>query len=115
MNNIILSLTQVILGLSVVYVWVFRFDNVVKEFKQFGLNDLTRNFVGAFKIALSTLIIAGIWHSSLVQIPSVIMGLFMIAAQYFHFKIKNPFIKHLPSLILLILSAIIAIGSNQSF
>jgi hypothetical protein len=88
---------------------------VVKEFKQFGLNDLTRNFVGAFKIALSTLIIAGIWHSSLVQIPSVIMGLFMIAAQYFHFKIKNPFIKHLPSLILLILSAIIAIGSNQSF
>lgn len=115
MENIFLSLTQVILGLSVVYVWVFRFDNVVKEFKQFGLNDLTRNFVGAFKIALATLIIAGIWHSSLVQIPSVIMGLFMIAAQYFHFKIKNPFIKHLPSLILLILSAIIAIGSNQSF
>ena len=115
MENIFLSLTQVILGLSVVYVWVFRFDNVVKEFKQFGLNDLTRNFVGAFKIALATLIIAGIWHSSLVQIPSVIMGLFMIAAQYYHFKIKNPFIKHLPSLILLILSAIIAIGSNQSF
>ena len=115
MENIFLSLTQIILGLSVVYVWVFRFDNVVKEFKQFGLNDLTRNFVGAFKIALATLIIAGIWHSSLVQIPSVIMGLFMIAAQYFHFKIKNPFIKHLPSLILLILSAIIAIGSNQSF
>ena len=115
MENIFLSLTQVILGLSVVYVWVFRFDNVVKEFKQFGLNDLTRNFVGAFKIALATLIIAGIWHSSLVQIPSIIMGLFMIAAQYFHFKIKNPFIKHLPSLILLILSAIIAIGSNQSF
>ena len=115
MENLFLSITQVILGLSVVYVWVFRFDNVVKEFKQFGLNDLTRNFVGAFKIALATLIIAGIWHSSLVQIPSVIMGLFMIAAQYYHFKIKNPFIKHLPSLILLILSAIIAIGSNQSF
>jgi hypothetical protein len=115
MENIFLSLTIITLGLSVAYVWVFRFDNVVKEFKQFGLSDLTRNFVGASKIALATLLIAGIWYSSLVQIPSILMGMFMIGAQYFHFKIKNPFIKHLPSLILLILSAIIAIGSINSF
>jgi len=112
MENL-LSLTQMILALSVAYVWIFRYDNVVKEFKQFGLNDITRNFVGASKIALATLLIAGIWHSSLVQIPAVLMGLFMISAQYFHFKIKNPFIKHLPSLMLLILCAIIALGSIQ--
>jgi hypothetical protein len=115
MENIFLSLTIITLGLSVAYVWVFRFDNVVKEFKQFGLSDLTRNLVGASKIALSTLLIAGIWHSSLVLIPSILLGLFMIAAQYFHFKIKNPFIKHLPSLILLTLSAITAIGSIKLF
>lgn len=115
MENIFFSLTLITLGLSVAYVWVFRFDNVVKEFKQFGLSDLTRNFVGASKIALATLLITGIWHSSLVLIPSLLMGMFMIAAQYFHFKIKNPFIKHLPSLILLVLSVIIAIGSIKSF
>lgn len=115
MKSIFLNLAQVTLGLSVAFVWIFRFDNVVKEFKQFGLSDLTRNFVGVSKIALSTLIIAGIWYSSMVQVSAAIMGLFMIAAQYFHFKIKNPFIKHLPSLILLILSAIIAVGSNLSF
>lgn len=110
-----MNLAQVTLGLSVAFVWIFRYDNVVKEFKQFGLSDLTRNFVGVSKIALSTLIIAGIWYSSMVQVSAAIMGLFMIAAQYFHFKIKNPFIKHLPALILLILSAIIAVGSNLSF
>lgn len=109
----LINLAQLVLGLSVAYVWIFRYHNVVKEFKQFGLSDLTRNFVGASKIALSTLLIAGIWHSSLIQISAALMGLFMIAAQYFHFKIKNPFIKRLPSLILLILSAIIAIGSVQ--
>ncbi len=114
MENL-LSLAQMVLALSVAYVWIFRYDNVVKEFRQFGLNDLTRNFVGATKIALATLLVAGIWYPSLVQIPSVLMGLFMISAQYFHFKIKNLFIKHLPSLILLILSAIIAIGSIKSF
>jgi hypothetical protein len=58
-------------------------------------------------------LVAGIWYPSLVHIPSVLMGLFMISAQYFHFKIKNPFIKHLPSLILLILCAVIALGSIQ--
>lgn len=112
MENL-LCLAQLVVALSVAYVWIFRYDNVVKEFKQFGLNDLTRNFVGATKIALATLLVAGIWYPLLVQIPSVLMGLFMIAAQYFHFKIKNPFSKHLPSLILLIMCAIIALVSIQ--
>ena len=112
MENL-LCLAQLVVALSVAFVWIFRYDNVVKEFTQFGLNDLTRNFVGASKIALATLLVAGIWYPLLVQIPSVLMGLFMIAAQYFHFKIKNPFSKHLPSLILLMLCAIIALLSIQ--
>ena len=115
MENLFLSLMQIIVGLSVAYVWIFRFHNVVVEFKQFGLNDLTRNIVGASKVALATLLIAGIWYSSLVQIPSILMGLFIIGAQYFHFKVKSPFIKRLPSLILLILCAIIALVSSQYF
>jgi len=105
------ELAQITLSISVAYVWVFRYHNVVEEFKKFGLSDITRNLVGATKISLATLIFAGIWYSSLVFIPSVLMGLFMIAAQYFHFKIKNTFIKHLPSLILLILCAFIALMS----
>ena len=107
------SLAQVALSLSVAYVWIFRYENVVKEFKKFGLSDLIRNFVGVSKIALATLLVAGLWFSSLVFVPSILMGMFMVAAQYFHFKTKNPFIKHLPSLILLVLCAIIALGSNQ--
>jgi len=107
MENVV-KLAQLTVAISVAYVWIFRFDNVIKEFKQFGLSDLTRNMVGATKIALATLLVVGIWYSSLVFIPSVLMGLLMIGAQYFHFKISNPFIKHLPSLILLILSALIA-------
>jgi len=83
----------------------------LKEFQQFGLSDLTRNLIGAAKISLATLLVVGIWYSSLVLIPSILMGLLMIGAQYFHFKIGNPFIKHLPSLILLILCAVIAYSS----
>ena len=112
MENFI-KLVQIAVAISVAYVWIFRFHNVVNEFKQFGLSDVTRNLVGASKISLATLLVAGIWYPSLVLIPSILMGLLMIGAQYFHFKIKNPFVKHLPSLILLILSALIAWSSIQ--
>lgn len=94
---------QIIVAASVYYVWIFRYFNVIKEFNQFGLNDLTRSFVGASKITLAALLIVGIWHPEFIAIPSALMGLFMVCAQYFHFKVKNPFIKHLPSLVLLIL------------
>ena len=110
MENLI-NLSQIIVAISVVYVWTFRFHNVLKEFEQFGLSDITRNIVGATKISLATLLMVGIWYSSLVIIPSILMGLLMIGAQYFHLKISNPFIKRLPSLILLVLSAIITYSS----
>ena len=106
-----ITLSQLIVAASVIFVWIFRFDNIIKEFKQFGLSDLTQSFVGVTKIALSTLLIVGIWYSSLVLIPSIIMGSIMVAAQYFHFKVKNPFIKHLPSLLLLILCVLITLAS----
>ena len=106
-----MTLAQIIVALSVTYVWIFRIDNIIKEFKQFGLNDLTRSFVGATKIALSTLLIVGVWYSELVLVPSFIMGFIMVAAQYFHFEARNPFIKRLPSLLLLILCVFITLAS----
>lgn len=106
-----ITLSQIVVAVSVIYVWIFRFHNIITEFKQFGLNDLTRSFIGATKIALSTLLIVGVWFPELVLIPAFIMGLIMIAAQYFHFKVSNPFIKHLPSLLLLILCVLITLSS----
>lgn len=102
------QICQVTVAISVLFVWIFRYHNVLKEFKQFGLSDITRNMVGSSKTILSSLLVVGIWHKELVLISSVLMALFMVAAQVFHFKVKNPFIKHLPSLILLLLSAYIA-------
>jgi len=107
MNNYSI-IAQVIVALSIAYVWIFRFDNIVKEFKQYGLSDLTRNLVGCSKIALSTLLVAGIWYSDLVLMPALLIASFMLSAQYFHFKIGNPWPKHIPSLILLILSLFIS-------
>lgn len=102
---------QIIIALSIVVVWVFRFDNIVKEFNQYGLSELTRSFVGAAKISLATLLVAGIWFEELVFYPAVLMAFLMVCAQWAHFKVKNPFSKHVPSLVLLILSLFVAWGS----
>jgi hypothetical protein len=101
-------IAQLIVAVSVLIVWVFRFDNIVKEFKQYELSDLTRMIVGATKIASATLLIVGIWYPSLVLIPALVMAFLMLSAQYFHFKVNNPWLKRLPSLFFMLLSLFIA-------
>ena len=101
-------IAQIIVAVSIVIVWVFRFDNIVKEFKQYGLSDLTRTLVGSTKIVLATLLIAGILYPSLVLVPALMMAFLMLSAQYFHFKVNNPWQKRVPSLFLLLLCLFIA-------
>ncbi|MFV8336292.1 DoxX family protein [Flavobacterium sp. RSP29] len=106
-------IAQLVIALSVSYVWIFRLDNILAEFKQYGISDLTRNAVGATKIALSTLLITGIWYPELVFIPALLMAFLMASAQIFHFKAKNPWSKHFPSLFLLALSLFVALFASK--
>lgn len=115
MNILTLSaLSQVIIAFSIVVVWVYRFSNVVEEFKHFGLPDMIRNIVGASKIVLATLLVVGIWHPSLVTIPALLMAGLMVCAQIAHFKVKNSWLKHLPSLFLLGLSLFVAYANADA-
>ena len=99
---------QVVIAMSIAIVWVGRFDNIVKEFRQFGLPDVVRNAVGATKISLATLLVAGIWYPALVAGPALIMAFLMLCAQGAHARVKNPWHKFLPSLGLLLLSLFVA-------
>jgi hypothetical protein len=110
--NIYTIVAQLVIATSVSYVWIFRFDNIVKEFKLYGLSDLTRNIIGASKIALATLLTTGIWFPTLVFIPALLMAFLMICAQFFHFRVKNPWFKHLPSLLLLAISLFVALSAS---
>ncbi len=99
---------QVVVALSVLYVWIFRYDNLVREFKEYRLSDTVRNLVGAVKIALCTLLLTGIWYPSLVLYPALIMAFLMLGAQVAHFRAKHAWQKYIPSLVLLLLSLYIA-------
>ena len=100
--------SQIVIAISVINVWVFRFDNIVKEFKQYGLSDTIRNIVGAIKISLSTLLVVGIFYKDVILVSSLSMAFLMICAQIAHIKARNPLMKYVPSFILLLLSLLIA-------
>jgi hypothetical protein len=110
MNNLIVVL-QIVVAVSVYYVWTFRMENVIKEFNQFGLSVSTRNIVGTSKISLATLLLAGIWFPSIVGYAAGLMGFFMLSAQFFHFKNDSPLIKRLPSSLFLIACLLITLIS----
>lgn len=103
---------QLIVAFSVSYVWIFRYDNIVREFKQYRISDLLRNLVGAAKIALSTLLVAGIWYPALVLIPSLLMAVLMLCAQAAHANVNNPVIKFVPSAVLFVLCVFVASVSS---
>jgi len=107
-----ITVLQIAVAASVAFVWIFRYHNVVAEFKQFGISDVVRNAVGAAKTALATMLVVGIWYTPAVPLGAAGMAAFMLAAQFFHFKAGNPFIKKLPSLILLLLCAFILVQTR---
>ena len=107
MENIAL-LSQIIVSISIIIVWIFRYDNIVIEFKQYKLSDLLRNIVGAAKISLATMLILGIWYKDLLFGSSLAMAFLMVCALLAHVKVKNPWPKYVPSFILLVLSLFIA-------
>jgi len=101
-------LAQLIVSTSIIIVWVFRYDNIVSEFKQYGLSDTVRNIVGASKIILATILALDVWYEVPVIAAALSMAFLMICAQAFHVKVRNPLKKYVPSAFLLLLSVFIA-------
>jgi hypothetical protein len=105
---LIAQIAQVVIALSIAGVWILQLDIVAQEFVEYGLPVVVRSLVGATKIALSTLLVAGIWYPSLVLIPALAMAGLMVCAQVAHWRAGHRLRKFLPSLALLLLSLFVA-------
>jgi hypothetical protein len=104
-----LAVAQVVIAVSVLFVWVFRLENIEREFREYGLPDLVRNAVGATKIAAATLLLAGLWYPALVFAPAVVMAALMLCAQIPHARARHAPIKYAASFLLLVLSVYVAL------
>jgi membrane associated rhomboid family serine protease len=100
---------QALVAASIFFVWVVRYDNIIQEFKQYGLPDWLRDLVGILKLTFALLLLLGIQRASLAMIGSLGIAGLMGCAFVMHLRVKNPVFKMLPSLALLALSLAIAV------
>lgn len=100
---------QALVAASIFFVWVVRYDNIIQEFKQYGLPDWLRDLVGILKLTFALMLLLGIQRASLAIIGGLGIAGLMGCAFVIHLRVKNPMFKMLPSLTLLALSLIIAV------
>ena len=85
---------------------------MIEEFRQYGLPDWMRKFVGTTKLALSALLIIGIWYPPLAFGAAIAMALLMAGAIGAHMRVRDPIKKSLPALTMLSLSVFIAFSNG---
>lgn len=115
------NVLQIIAAIGLLNVWIFRFNkptsyrggsakNLKEEFAQYGLPVWCCYMVGAIKISSALLFIVGIWFNPVVLPASIIVTFLMGVAVIMHLIIRDPFIKALPALTLLVIvSSIVTI------
>ena len=108
MHNLTISL-QALVAASVVFVWMVRYENIIREFKYYGLPEWLRDLVGILKITFSLMLLIGIERPLFAVIGGLGIAILMGAAFVTHLRVKNPAFKMFPSLTLLVLSVVIAL------
>ena len=107
-------LLQIVAGLGIFNVWLLRFgqdtvyrggnaSNMREEFVVYGLPTVALYIVGLLKIVSAIGLIAGIFLPLLIAPSAILLAALMIGALVMHFKIRDPFKKSLPALIMLTL------------
>lgn len=110
---------QVIIALAIFNVWLFRFhkptawrgggaQNMVEEFRVYGLPEGFVKVIGFFKLLFAGLLIVGIWIPGQAKVAAIGMAVLMPGAVSMHLKVKDPFRRAVPALTLLILCVIVA-------
>ena len=105
-------LLQVIAALGIFNVWLLRFgqdteyrggkaSNMSEEFMVYRLPPFAVYIVGFLKITSAIGLLAGIFLQSFVIPSAILLAALMIGAFGMHLKIKDPFRKSIPALIML--------------
>ena len=119
----LVSLFQVVIGLSVMRVWTINFNkstpwrgggarNMKEEFTAYGLPMWMVYFVGILKVIFSIGLIAGLWIPELITFSASGIAIFMFFAILMHVKIKDPIKKSIPALTFMVLSLLIIFLEN---
>ena len=114
---------SVIVGLTVINVWLFRSgkstsyrggdaSNLMEEFEVYGLGDYFMT-IGIIKVSLAVLLLLSIYFNKLKLISSVGIAIMMLVAVYMHFSVGDELIKSMPASVMLLSCLIIAYSTKK--
>ncbi|WP_425391651.1 DoxX family protein [Ekhidna sp.] len=109
---------KLIVGLSILNVWLLRAknstpfrggsaSNIKEEFEVYGLPSWFMVAVGTLKVLLSIGLIASIWYPGVEMVTSLGIAVLMAGAVSMHIKVGDPIKKAFPATLFLILSVVI--------
>ena len=114
---------SVIVGLTVINVWLFRSgkstsyrggdaSNLMEEFEVYGLGDYFMT-IGIIKVSLAVLLLLSIYFNKLKLISSLGIAIMMLVAVYMHFSVGDELIKSMPASVMLISCLLIAYSTKK--
>ena len=114
---------SVIVGLTVINVWLFRSgkstsyrggdaSNLMEEFEVYGLGDYFMT-IGIIKVSLAVLLLISIYFNKLKLISSLGIAIMMLVAVYMHFSVGDELIKSMPASVMLLSCLIIAYSTKK--
>ncbi len=103
------KIAQTAAALWIYNVWFHRFNkdtgyrggnakNMREEFEEYGLSERTMYVVGAAKVSLATLMLAGLFYPRLTRPASTGLAALMLGAIGMHFKVKDPIKRAVPAM-----------------
>ena len=110
---------QITIAVVIIAVWIFRprldtnfragdATNIVEEFAIYGLPKWSVYVIGVTKLTLASLLVLGIWYSSLVQFAALGMGVLMAGAVTCHLKTKgDPLSRATPASLMLVMCVVV--------
>lgn len=123
--NPIGKLAQTAAALWILNVWFHRFNkdtgyrggnatNMKEEFEEYGLSETTMYAVGAAKVSLAGLMLAGLVVPRVTRPASIGLAAFMVGAMGMHIKVGDSVKRYLPALSVFSLATIAAVlGSDR--
>jgi hypothetical protein len=123
--NILGRISQTVAALWILNVWFNRFNkdtgyrgggakNMREEFEEYGFSKNQMYAVGAAKVSLASLMLAGHAAPKLVRPASTGLALFMLGALGMHIKVKDPIKRSMPAISVLALSTAAALTADVS-
>ncbi|MBT8397752.1 MAG: DoxX family protein [Gemmatimonadetes bacterium] len=109
---------QVLVALGLLNVWLVRARSATSyrggesrslkgEFSAYGLPEATFYIVGGLKISAAILLLAGVWYPQVVRPAASVVALLMVGALAMHMKVKDPLMRSVPALLMLLMSGAI--------